>query len=105
MASRAPQVVADVTASEASRAEAHMKDNAPWSDRTGNARQGLFGTSEATSSGAIMALGHTEEYGPYLELGKGRMKKKYAIIVPTWRKWKRTLADEAGKALMELFRG
>lgn len=102
LADRAPDVVADVAASEALRAEAHMKDNAEWTDQTGNARQGLFGASEATPTGAIVALGGTVDYQPPLELGTRRMAPR-AIIVPTWRMWERILPEEAGKALMEMF--
>lgn len=102
MAEGVPGRIAEVTASEALRAEAHMKENAIWEDRTGNARQGLFGASEATPTGAIMAVGGTVEYQPPLELGTRRMTPR-AIIVPTWRKWSRTLPEQAGKALMEMF--
>lgn len=102
LAQRAPDVVADVAASEALRAEAHMKDNARWMDRTGNARQGLFGASERTATGAIMALGGTMDYQPWLELGTRRMAPR-SIITPTWRLWSRILPEQAGKALMEMF--
>jgi len=66
--------------------------NAPWSDRTGNARSGLFGAVDSggrNEAGQITALAervvkiylaHTMEYGVYLELAHG---EKYAIIWPT----------------------
>lgn len=103
LATAAPGVVADITASEALRAEAHMKDTAPWRDQTGNARSGLFSASEGTATGSIMALGGTVDYMPYLEVGTRRMSPR-AVIVPTWRMWQRTLADQVGRGLMELFR-
>jgi hypothetical protein len=54
--------------------------NARWTDRTGNARSGLFGA--AVRKGAIITiiLSHTVHYSIYLELANSQ---RYAIIVPT----------------------
>ena len=98
-----PSVAEEVTQGEASRAEAHMKDNAPWNDRTGNARSGLSTAVERNGHTITMYLYGTMDYQPYLELGT-RYMGKYPIIVPTQRLWRRTLADEVGRELMELFR-
>ena len=61
--------------------EAYAKDNAPWTDRTGNARQGLQGLVEdmAESSVAIVLKGGVD-YQIYLET---RWAGRYAIILPT----------------------
>jgi hypothetical protein len=60
------------------------KQNAPWTDRTGNARAGLFGTAEADFARKVVVLylshGATLNYGVFLELAHGG---KYAIIMRT----------------------
>ncbi len=55
---------------------------APWTDRTGNARQGLFGTKEDEGLGKSVKifLAHTMDYGLWLEVAHGG---KYKIIWPT----------------------
>lgn len=61
-------------------AEQHMKDNAPWTDRTGNARAGLKAETEVETNKVTIYLFHTMPYGPWLEL---RWSGKYQIINPT----------------------
>lgn len=60
------------------------KHNAPWTDRTGNARSGLFGTAERDAARKIVTIylshGATVEYGIYLELANSG---RYAIIMRT----------------------
>jgi HK97 gp10 family phage protein len=70
------------------RIEAHMKHNAPWRDRTSNARNGLraqavklYGASLGANAFAII-LSHGVTYGIFLELGTRHMHKR-PIIVPT----------------------
>lgn len=68
-----------LAASHAARGEATMKQNAPWTDRTGNARQGLWGRSD----GLTIYLGGTMDYQlKYLENGTSKMPA-YPIIRPT----------------------
>ena len=56
-----------------------MKDNAGWTDRTGNARQALWAEAQAFIKGAAIKFGHGVPYGKYLEvIGSGQ----YAIIAP-----------------------
>lgn len=55
-----------------------MKANASWTDRTSNARQGLFGEAEGTT----ITLGGTEDYQGFLEKGTSKMAP-YPIIMPT----------------------
>jgi hypothetical protein len=76
--------------------ERHMKHKAPWTDRTTNARNGLFATAEksgstiAESTFAIV-LGHSVDYGVYLELGHHHEPENgepydvpaYPIVLPT----------------------
>jgi len=60
--------------------ESAAKAEAPWTDRTGNARQGLFSVSDIEGQRVILYLSHGVEYGVYLELcNQGR----YAIVLPT----------------------
>jgi len=66
----------------AGKLEAEMKQKAPWKDRTGNARAGLFGTASLEGQEIVIRLGHTVEYGKYLELAHDG---RYAIIEPTRR--------------------
>lgn len=81
---------------EATNIEGDMRTNAPWTDQTGNARNGLFaraGTEESKAGERgpggqfkkvgtyhVINLFHTMPYGIYLET---RFSGRYAIIVPT----------------------
>ena len=62
----------------AAKIAAYAKANAPWTDRTGNARQGLTGTAVAAATGVVIYLFHTMFYGYYLELKNGG---RYAVIL------------------------
>lgn len=65
------------------RVEAHMKQKAPWKDRTANARNGLSATAVKLSAGVYaILLVHAVTYGIFLELGTRYMKAR-PIIVPT----------------------
>lgn len=64
-------------------AEKYMKTRAPWTDRTGNARNGLaaeYFTRGKGNHGILMR--HSMSYGIYLET---RNSGRYAIIMPTVR--------------------
>lgn len=102
LARQAPNVVADIATSEASRAEAWMKENAPWTDRTTDARNGLFGRSERSGNVITVTFGHTVEYGPYLELGTYKMAPR-RIVIPAHRLWRYKLPEQVGRGLMEMF--
>ena len=57
-----------------------MKKNAVWTDRTGNARQGLFSdVMQIAQQAVIILLGHGVEYGIFLELSNAG---RYAIVLP-----------------------
>ena len=60
--------------------EGYAKDEAPWTDRTGNARQSLFTAVEVAEDVVNLYLSHHVEYGFWLEFA---MAGKYAIIWPT----------------------
>lgn len=57
--------------------EAFMKANAPWTDRTGNARSGLATRVQVNGNLCAIVLYHSVAYGPYLEL---RWNGKFSII-------------------------
>lgn len=61
--------------------EAYMKANAPWTDRTANARQSLYADVEQVAQDMVdIILGHGVHYGVYLELSNAGA---YAIVGPS----------------------
>ena len=81
----------------AKEAEAKAKQDAPWQDRTGNARQGLRGTSGWEGETLKIRLSHSMEYGPYLELCNDG---KYAILEKTLNSFREELHNNL-KRIME----
>lgn len=79
-----------------------MKTKAPWTDRTTNARSGLWTVPRHTGSGPIgfaqheIVFGHAVNYGIWLEI-KNPNKGGRPIIMPT--------TISTGKAVMETLRG
>ena len=70
-----------VANTEAKRLESHMKQNRPWTDRTGLAKQRLNTSVSTINKNAIrITLAHGVEYGIWLELANN---ENYAIIKPT----------------------
>ena len=68
------QIIAD---SAVRSMERYAKDTARWTDRTGNARQRLQGSTRWEESALIAAISHNVDYGMWLELCH---EKKYAIL-------------------------
>ena len=69
--------------------EDYAKANAPWNDRTGNARRGLKGEFKRLSATEFQVeLSHSVHYGVFLEFGFGG---RYAIIEPTLSANKETI--------------
>lgn len=64
----------------AEKIQAYAKENAPWEDRSGDAREGLGAAVEADKDTCAIYLSHSVEYGVWLEI---RWGAKYAIIIPT----------------------
>lgn len=70
-----------VMAYEARRMESHAKKNAKWTDRTGNARNGLRAQSFVIPEVSYqIILFHQVPYGIWLEV---RFNGRLAIIMPT----------------------
>jgi len=76
------QAVAAIAQYTATAMQNDAKANASWTDRTGNARTGLFGTSEADFARHVVTIylshGATINYGVWLEL---RANGKHAVIM------------------------
>lgn len=71
--------------------ESYARDNAPWADRTGDARRGLTAEVIGSNGDIVMTLFHTVEYGLWLEvIQNGR----FAIIM-------RTLESQAPRVIGE----
>lgn len=66
----------------ASDVQSHARRNAPWTDRTSNARNGLFAKDYQEGKKVGIVLYHTMEYGKWLEV---RWGGRYSTINPTIR--------------------
>lgn len=64
----------------ATRAVSYARQNAPWTDRTGNARNGLFAIASGGGGKYRIDIGHSVPYGVWLEV---RWNGRYQIIRPT----------------------
>lgn len=64
----------------AGQLEGYAKEHAPWTDRTGHARQSLHAGVEEQGDELILYLSHGVEYGIWLEVAHGG---NYAIVRPT----------------------
>lgn len=76
----------------------YAKANAPWRDRTGNARAGLKGSWGMNQYVYYIKLAHSVSYGVYLELS---MEKRFEIIAPTMAKY----SDRVWEIYKELMGG
>lgn len=72
----------------------YARKNAPWQDRTGDARAGLQSAVTLYNNSLEVDLYHTVEYGLWLEV---RWGGRYAIIIPT--------VETMGPRLLEMWRG
>jgi hypothetical protein len=72
--------VEDELEKQAGDIEEYARTNAPWADRTGEARNGLAAAVESQGDNVFLALSHSVDYGQWLEtIQSGR----FAIIMPT----------------------
>lgn len=62
------------------KGEENMKANAPWTDRTGMARQGLFTMVHKGGGHYTIVFSHTMHYGFWLEV---KFSGRDAVIMPT----------------------
>ena len=83
MAEKIGAAVLLYAATQAKVLEGQMKQNRPWTDRTGRAKSGLSGTATKPNDETVrITLSHEVDYGKWLELAH---EKRYAIIAPTIR--------------------
>lgn len=75
-----------------------MKENAPWKDRTGMARQSLRCVTDVSPKEIVLKFSHGVDYGVYLE---HKNAGKYAILRPAIDFWK----DAIKKDIDDVFRG
>lgn len=72
--------VAEAMKEGEARVEAHARSNAPWSDITGRARNGLTARVYMEGGEVVLELAHSVDYGYWLEvIQEGR----FAVIMPT----------------------
>lgn len=84
----------------ASKMESWAKQNAPWTDRTGQARQRLTGQAYWENSNIVVAaIAHQVDYGIWLELAHQR---KYAILEKALEEHKGEIED-AVRTLLERY--
>ena len=74
----------------APQAESYMRSNAPWTDRTGNARNGLRAQVVVDTNSVAIVLHHSVPYGIWLEV---RWSGRYAIIEPTIQQYAPKFVD------------
>ena len=80
MGDKLDSAMAAVTELHAPKVQASARMNAPWKDRTSNARNGLFAEPVHERLKHSIVLFHSVPYGIWLEV---RWSGRYAIIVPT----------------------
>lgn len=74
---------------------AHMKEHAPWTDRTGAARAGLHAVASTPQPDRYeIVFAHTVHYGIWLEIANSG---RYEIIMPT--------VHHEGKLMAQRLRG
>lgn len=72
----------------------YAQSNAPWNDRTGDARSGLDVDVQMEGNVIVWDMFHSVDYGLYLET---RWNGKFAIIMPTLEIY----ASRIGRGLSE----
>lgn len=91
---RADRAITAAIGYHASRGQTYARQNAPWKDRTTNARNGLFAKAERDAPVYRIIIGHSVPYGIWLEV---RWAGRYQIIRPT--------IDHEGPEVMKTVQG
>lgn len=78
---------------------AYAQANAPWADRTGDAREGLSVDVLSEGGDVILELYHTVDYGLWLEvIQNGR----FSIVMPTLERFAPMIFADAGARITEI---
>lgn len=80
MESRVPIAIHMYAETAAQKLQGSARQHAPWTDRTGHARQRLTCTVEGVEKGYQLVLAHGVDYGKWLELAH---EKRFATIEPS----------------------
>lgn len=80
----------------APQVQASARSNAPWTDRTSNARNGLFAEAFSTHDNAGIVLYHSVDYGVWLELANDQ---RFAIVRPTIEQYGPIVMEQARQLL------
>lgn len=80
--SKAEAAIQIYAQTSALKLQSDAQQNAPWTDRTGHARQRLKGDALKVTNGYKLRLAHGVDYGVFLELAHA---KRFAIIEKTLR--------------------
>lgn len=80
------------------KVESYAKMNAPWTDQTGAARNGLTASVFVEDGVVVLELAHTVDHGQWLELIQDG---RFAIIMPTLEALGAEIAMDAGGMVME----
>lgn len=91
--------MADIAGEFAEELLEYARKNAPWDDRTGDARAGLDYEVSLRNESLEVALFHTVSYGLWLEI---RWGGRYAIIIPTVEAMGPRLFDRMNNMLSEI---
>lgn len=93
---RARRAIGATMTYQAAKSETWMRTNARWTDRTTNARNGLFATvDESLGKDAwLLVLSHSVSYGIWLEVANSG---KYAIVRPALLRANRELMQRLSK--------
>jgi hypothetical protein len=85
--------IADAMQDGAEEVQAYAQMNAPWSDITGEARNGLTAEVDYDEGSVNLVLYHTAEHGYWLELIQDG---RFAIIMPTLEALAPHIVNDAG---------
>ena len=80
----------------------YAQDHAPWEDRTGDAREGIEASASEDHGDVVMLLGHTVEYGLWLEVIRNG---RFAIIMPTLETQGPRIIDQAVERISKARKG
>lgn len=97
LAVNAANHVEDAMRDGAAELEMYAQMNAPWADRTGDARSGLFADVTHEGGEIVITLGHSVEYGQWLELIQ---EGAFAIIMPTLELLGPDIIERAGAGVL-----